>query len=118
MTAQARIRSAALPAPVRGRFIAGFESAARNGIQVGAGQNGAGPGLIRPGTPPGLAAQLGRIGHEVFTFGFVAAMRSTMVLPIVLLAVAAASCFMITRQARPAEAAPTGVAVTEAQSGR
>jgi len=67
---------------------------------------------------PGLAAQLGRIGHEVFTFGFVAAMRSTMVLPIVLLAVAAASCFMITRQARPAEAAPTGVAVTEAQSGR
>jgi hypothetical protein len=36
-----------------------------------------------------------RVGHEVFTNGFVTAMRATMVLPIAIIGVAALSCFAI-----------------------
>ncbi len=36
-----------------------------------------------------------RIGHDVFTFGYVAAMRSTMMLPVILLAVGAVSCLLL-----------------------
>jgi hypothetical protein len=44
-------------------------------------------------------AELLRIGHDVFTFGYVNAMRSTMLLPVILLAVGAVSCLML-RQGR------------------
>jgi EmrB/QacA subfamily drug resistance transporter len=104
MTSQATARSAALPAQVRGRFITEIQNTARNGIQVGAGQNG---GISKQaGLPANLVAEVARIGHDVFTFGYVDAMRSTMVLPVVLLAIAALSCLAIQQRKRPAPAAP------------
>jgi EmrB/QacA subfamily drug resistance transporter len=105
MTAQAHARSAALPASARNGFIAEIQNSASNGIQVGAGQNG---GMSRQsGIPASLAAEVARIGHDVFTFGFVSAMRSTMILPVVLLGVGAALCLALTGQKRAA-AVPAG----------
>src|SRR5215472_13538786 len=98
MTSQATSRSAALPLQVRHRFITEIQNTANNGIQVGAGQNG---GMARQsGLPASLAAEVARIGHDVFAFGYVAAMRSTMILPVVLLAVGALSCLAL-KERRP-----------------
>jgi EmrB/QacA subfamily drug resistance transporter len=114
MTSQATTRAAALPAQVRGRFITEIQGSARSGIEVGAGQNG---GIARQsGLPASLAAEVGRIGHDVFSFGYVDAMKTTMALPVVLLAVGAASCLAIKGRKRPAEpgpAAPAAAAESE-----
>jgi EmrB/QacA subfamily drug resistance transporter len=110
MTSQATTRSAALPSQVRGRFITEIQASARGGIEVGAGQNG---GIARQsGLPASLAAEVGRIGHDVFTFGYVDAMRTTMVLPVVLLAVGAASCLAIRGRKRSPEAGPAAPAAS------
>jgi EmrB/QacA subfamily drug resistance transporter len=102
MTSQATTRAAALPRQLRGHFIAQIQQSAGNGIQVGAGQNG---GAVRQGgLPVNLAAEVARIGHDVFTFGFVDAMRTTMIMPVALLAVGALSCLAIKRQQRAPEA--------------
>jgi MFS family permease len=118
MTSQATARSAALPAEVRSRFITEIQNTAKNGIQVGAGQNG---GLAKQsGLPGSLVAEVARIGHEVFAFGYVDAMRSTMVLPVVLLTAAALSCLAIQqrkRQAAPAPAVAGAVADGAAANG-
>jgi EmrB/QacA subfamily drug resistance transporter len=114
MTSQATTRSAALPSQVRGRFITEIQASARGGIEVGAGQNG---GIARQsGLPASLAAEVGRIGHDVFTFGYVDAMRTTMALPVVLLAVGAASCLAIRgrkRSLEPGSAPPAAPAESE-----
>jgi EmrB/QacA subfamily drug resistance transporter len=94
ITGQADARAAALPSQVRGRFVTQIHNSANNGIQVGAGQNGGSTHSI-PGAPPGLVAEIARIAHEVFTSAYVTAMRQTMILPIVLLAVGALSCLAI-----------------------
>ena len=116
MTSQAAARAAALPPQVRGRFVHEIQNSASNGIQVGAGQNG---GIAKQsGLPASLAAEVARIGHDVFTFGYVEAMRSTMLLPVVLLGVGAVSCLLL-REPKPAagpgssagQAAPAGAAV-------
>ena len=108
MTSQATARSVALPAQVRGRFITEIQNTARNGIQVGAGQNG---GMSKQsGLPANLVAEVARIGHDVFTFGYVNAMRSTMVLPVVLLTIGALSCLAIKQQKRPAGPRPAAEA--------
>ncbi len=101
MTSQATTRSAALPARVRGQFVEQIKHSASNGIQVGAGQNGGSSAL--PGLPARLAAELARIGHDVFTFGYVTAMRSTMVFPVILLAIGALSCLLLKEGRRTAE---------------
>jgi len=115
MTSQANARSAALPPQVRSGFVNQIHNSANSGIQVGAGQNG-GTTQHAPGITPSLAAEIGRIAHEVFTFAYVTAMRQTMILPIVLLGVGAISCLAIkngktAREAAPQEAekAPTQV---------
>ena len=103
MTSQAASRSAALPPQVRHRFVTEIQHSASNGIQVGAGQNG---GMARQsGLPASLAAEVARIGHDVFTFAYVEAMRSTMILPVVLLAVGALSCLALRERKPPAVAA-------------
>jgi EmrB/QacA subfamily drug resistance transporter len=101
MASQATTRSAALPAQVRGPFIEQIKHSASNGIQVGAGQNGGSSAL--PGLPARLVAEIARIGHEVFTFGYVTAMRSTMVFPVILLAIGALSCLLLKEGRRTAE---------------
>jgi EmrB/QacA subfamily drug resistance transporter len=115
MTNQAHSRSAALPARVRNGFIGEIQNSASNGIQVGAGQNG---GISRQsGLPASLATEVARIGHDVFTFGYVAAMRSTMILPVVLLGVGAALCLALTGQKRAAPAAAGQPAVAATVAG-
>jgi EmrB/QacA subfamily drug resistance transporter len=97
MTSQAETRAAALPAQVRGRFITEIRNGASNGIQLGAGQNG---GISKQaGLPAQLAAEVARIGQDVFTFGYVQAMRTTMLLPVILLAVGAVSCLALKQPA-------------------
>jgi EmrB/QacA subfamily drug resistance transporter len=105
MTSQAKTRAAALPPQVRGRFIAEIQHSASSGVQVGAGQNGGMSG--QSGLPAHLAAEVARIGQDVFTFGYVEAMRSTMLLPVILLGVGAVSCLLLReRIRRPAEPQP------------
>jgi EmrB/QacA subfamily drug resistance transporter len=107
LTSQATTRTAALPAQVRGPFIAAIHKSASAGISVGAGQNG---GVkLPPGLPARLVAEVTRIGHAIFTFGYVDAMRSTMVLPVVLLAVGALSCLAIKASRPPQQPAPPEV---------
>jgi EmrB/QacA subfamily drug resistance transporter len=104
MTAQAATRSAALPPQVRGQFVAGIDSSAKNGIQVGAGQSG-GSTNLGSGLPARIAAELARIAHDVFAFAYVTAMRQTMLLPIILLGVGALSCLAIKEHKRAPEPA-------------
>ena len=116
MNSQAATRATALPPQLRGPFVAGIKQAASNGIQVGAGQNGSGIKLPA-GLPARLMAELLRIGHEVFTFGYVNAMRSTMLLPVILLGVGAVSCLMLKEAKRPPERAVPEVPDVPAQEG-
>jgi EmrB/QacA subfamily drug resistance transporter len=90
LTTEATSRSAALPAPVRAEFIGGIRNAAASGL-IGGGTTSAPP----PGTPPALAAQLRQLGTEVFSHGYVLAMRWTMVMPIAVVFLAAVSCVAI-----------------------
>jgi EmrB/QacA subfamily drug resistance transporter len=108
LTSQARSRSAALPPQVRGRFVTGIQTSARSGIQVGAGQSG---GVARQsGLPAQMAAEVARIGHDVFSYGYVEAMRSTMLLPVILLGVGAASCLALRERIRKPDARPGSLA--------
>jgi EmrB/QacA subfamily drug resistance transporter len=103
---EAATRSAALPPQVRGRFVTEIHNSAKNGIQVGAGQSG-GSTHLGPGVPAQIVAEIARIGHEVFTSAFVTAMKQTMILPIILLAIGALSCLAIREGKRtPAPAQP------------
>src|SRR6516225_6221490 len=94
IASEAATKSAALPPQVRGKFVSGINKSAQSGIQVGAGQSG-GSTQLGPGLPARVAAEIARIGHDVFTFAYVTAMRQTMLLPIILLGVGALSCLAI-----------------------
>jgi EmrB/QacA subfamily drug resistance transporter len=108
MTSQANARAGALPPQVRSRFVTQIHNSANNGIQVGAGQNGGSTHQI-PGAPPGLVAEIARIAHEIFTSAYVTAMRQTLIMPIILLAIGALSCLAL-KNGKPArEAAPQEV---------
>jgi EmrB/QacA subfamily drug resistance transporter len=83
---QAVAASGQLPAQYQAAFVNGFSHAAHSGFEVGAGQSG---------TNLSLPAQVQAIAHYVFTHAFVDAMHPTMVLPIVILVLAAfASVFV------------------------
>jgi EmrB/QacA subfamily drug resistance transporter len=77
-----------LPAPFQQPFVDGFSNAARQGLEVGAGQNGAALQLP-PGIPQQVADQLTQLGHAVFTHAFVDAMRPSMAVPIGIVIIAA-----------------------------
>jgi EmrB/QacA subfamily drug resistance transporter len=77
-----------LPAPFQQPFVDGFASAAKQGLEVGASQNGA-PPQLPPGIPQAVVDQLTQLGHAVFTHAFVDAMRPSMALPILVVIVAA-----------------------------
>jgi len=96
LTSQATVHAAALPPQARGPFINGFRQAAASGLLTGgaAGSSG-GPA----GAPAALAAELRRLGAEVFSQGYVLAMRWTMLLPIAVVALAAVSCLAISNKA-------------------
>jgi EmrB/QacA subfamily drug resistance transporter len=95
LTSQATIHSAVLPPQVRATFIDGFRRAAATGLLTG-GTVGSGPSR---GVPAALAAELSRLGTEVFAVGYVIAMRWTMIMPIAVVALAAASCLLLPSKA-------------------
>ena len=95
--------SAQLPSAYAGRFVAGFSSAGKGGLEIGAGQTG---GNVAP--PPGASSStvqhLQSLAHGVFTNGFVDAMRPTLILPIAVLVLAALATFGVRPRAAGAEA--------------
>jgi len=119
LTSQATIRSAGLPAQARENFISGFHQAAASGLLSGGPANSAASGSNEP---PSLAAELNRLAAEVFSHGYVLAMRWTMVLPIAVVALAAISCLAIRRdggadQATAQDAQATQMAGTISSPG-
>src|SRR5947199_904345 len=84
--------SGPVPEPYRGPFVDGFSHAARAGFEVGVGQSGA---------SLQLSAQVQAIAHYVFTHAFVDAMHPTLVVPIVILALAAFAAVFV-RGRKPA----------------
>jgi MFS family permease len=100
---EAVTRSVQLPAAFRDRFVQGFSSAGRGGLEVGRGQTGT--ALQIPAQVPAvIRAHLAQIGHNVFVNGFVGAMKPTLVVPVVAMVLAAASCLWIQRRGAAAEA--------------
>jgi EmrB/QacA subfamily drug resistance transporter len=116
MTSQAEQRSAALPGPLRHQLVAGFRAAAAGGIKVGAGQGGSTALKLPPGTSPALATQIHHIALNVFTYGYVDAMRATLLLPLVLLLVGSASCLAIKGGKRAAPEPSSAAAAGEAEA--
>jgi hypothetical protein len=104
-SSQAAQRTRGLPGSVRGQLVSGFRNAAKSGLQVGAGQTGT-KLRLPAGSSPGLIQRIEQISRDVFSFGFVSAMRWTMAMPVVLLLVAALCCLAIKRMKRAADPAP------------
>jgi EmrB/QacA subfamily drug resistance transporter len=97
---QAVSHASALPPAFRDQFVAAFSTVASNGFEIGTGQNGA---KLPPGLPPAVAHQLTVLAHEVFVSGFIDAMKSTLVVPISVLAFTAFTTLLIRRRKRTAE---------------
>ena len=82
----------------RGRFIDGFAHAASSGFQVGVGQTG---GVQLPaGVPPAVAQSLRALFRLVFDHAYVNAVRPTLAVSILVLAVGALSCLLIEGKAK------------------
>jgi EmrB/QacA subfamily drug resistance transporter len=79
-TSQARLRTAGLPTQATEKLVAGFRAAAKGGLEVGSGHR-----------TTGLAG-------EIFTHGFVSAMRPTILVPILFIGAGALSCVFIKRR--------------------
>jgi EmrB/QacA subfamily drug resistance transporter len=80
-TSQAQQLAGQLPPQAREKLVTGFQSAAKGGLEVGSGAR-----------TTGLAGQ-------IFTHGFVDAMRPTILVPIPFLVAAGVSCVFIRQQA-------------------
>ena len=93
--------AAEVPEQVRQQFVDGFDKAASAGLQVGAGQTGA---QLPPGVPEQLRATLIATATNIFHEAFTAAMRYTLVLPLVVLGLAALSVLLVKRRPKPADA--------------
>ncbi|MFI0483702.1 DHA2 family efflux MFS transporter permease subunit [Actinomadura sp. 9N215] len=91
---EAATRSSALPADVRPGFVQGFADAAKGGLEVGAGQTGASEQLP-PGVPADVAQRLHELAAQVFSHGFVHAMKPAMFLPIGVMFLSAVACLAL-----------------------
>ncbi len=72
----------------------GFANAAKGGLEVGAGQSGA-KQQLPAGVPPNVAHRVHELAGQVFSHGFVHAMKPTMWLPIVVVLLRAAACLSL-----------------------
>lgn len=105
---QAVARSSALPDAFRQSFIDSFSNAAKGGFQIGRGEVG---GSLPAGLPPQVANSLTQVAHDVFVHGFIDAVRPTLMVSVVVLALAALGCLAIKRRGRgEAAEAPTSPA--------
>jgi EmrB/QacA subfamily drug resistance transporter len=113
LTTQAQARSAGLPAPVRHQLVTGFTQAGRSGAGVGSGQAAF---HLPQSIPAALAHRIGLIAQAIFQHGFVAAMRPTMLMPIGVLAVGAASCLALKGRARQDDLLPQAEPTTASRA--
>jgi len=106
---QAVTAAAQLPPALEGQFVAGFDNAAKSGLQVGRGQTGA---SLPANVPASLVGTIQDVVHHVFVNGYVIAMRPTVAVAVAVLAVASVSCVLVlNRRQVPDEArAPVDVA--------
>jgi hypothetical protein len=74
--------------------VAGFAQAARSGLQVGRGQSVASPPR---GVPPQLIPELRQLIRDVFTHGYIAAIRPTLAISVAVLLAGAAGCLLLRR---------------------
>jgi MFS family permease len=91
---EAATRAAALPPDVRPGFVKGFAGAAKGGLEVGAGQTGT-QQKLPPGVPQSVVHQVQQVAGQVFSHGFVHAMKPTMWLPIGVILLSAAACLSL-----------------------
>jgi len=119
--ARARAESGMLPAAARPGFVDGFTRAARSGLQVGRGQSAA---SLPDGTPAPLIPQLRQLSRDVFTHGYVTAMRPTLAISVAILLAGAAACLLLRRhpaagpEARPPDGQTPGTAAAASVSAR
>ncbi len=90
MRDEALRRAAALPAGIRDRVVSGFGTAGRSGLEVGRGQTG-GRVALPHDTPAAVVARVERFARDVFNAAFVHAMRASLIVPVLVLAAAAAA---------------------------
>ncbi|WP_018655734.1 DHA2 family efflux MFS transporter permease subunit [Actinomadura flavalba] len=107
---EAERRAAALPPDYREPFTAGFADAARGGLEIGASHHGA---RVPDGLPPDVAQRAQELGAQVFTHGFVDALKPTMLLPAVLIFVGAAACLAVRSYRAPVPQAPAAEPVEQ-----
>ncbi|MFG2526958.1 hypothetical protein [Streptomyces sp. NPDC048516] len=93
---EAAKRASDLPAGVRNPFLEGLRHAAESGQEAGVGQSGAMVHLPQ-GTPSGLAHRV-QMAASTLEHGVVHAMRPTLALPIIVIAVGALACFLVRRR--------------------
>jgi EmrB/QacA subfamily drug resistance transporter len=101
-----------LPPQARQRFVDAFSSAGKGGLEVGRSSSSSFANV--PGVPPQVAEQIGHVAREVFAYAFIDAMRPTLAVPILALALGAMSCLAIKRRARGTAEAPAHSAETAA----
>jgi hypothetical protein len=98
---QAVARATQLPAQMQRIFVDAFANVAQSGLFVGQGQQGT--GQLPADLSPAVAEQIGRVAHDVFVNGFIAAMRPTVSVALALIAIGALTCLGIANRGRPHE---------------
>jgi EmrB/QacA subfamily drug resistance transporter len=99
---QAVTAATQLPPALQGQFVAGFDKAAKSGVQLGRGQTGA---SLPANVPASLVGTIQDLVHHVFVNGYVIAMRPTVAVAVAVLAVASVSCALVlNRRQLPDEA--------------
>jgi len=96
MRTQAQAGAAGLPEQARAPFVDGLSAAASGGIEVGAGQASE---VVLPDTvPASVVEQIHVAAQQVFGAAFTDAMRPTMVVPIVVILLAAGAVLFVRSQ--------------------
>jgi len=98
---QAVSHAASLPAAFRDQFVAAFSNVSSKGFEIGSGESGA---RLPAGIPPAVAQQVSAIAHDVFVSAYIDAMKHTLIVPIVFLALTALTTLLIKRRPRQAAA--------------
>jgi len=102
IVSQVQTAAAGLPAQAQQPFLDGMTLAGSGGIEVGAGQAS---GMTLPDSVPApLAEQIHAAAQHVFAAGFTDAMRPTMVVPIVVILLAAVAVLFV--RSKPAGVGP------------
>ena len=111
---QAVAYSSQVPAAFRGRFVDGFSHAASSGFQVGAGQTGG--AQLPAGVPAAVVHSLQTLFKTVFDVAYTNAVRPTLAVSIVVLAIGAVSCLFLERRQKATARADSLHARAEAAS--